>query len=260
MSQPSQSHGDESLWLDILQLAATTSNAYISIDPQNIELLRVVIDRTADDPVNDRKRTTLCTYLWSLRSKSMLSKNPIIAELPAGVKCYVPSPSGRKVAMLCVDRRRGDAEKRYVDVMTGSTLVSSLCVDEFHGDFHASGWFSGVSWNSAEDAVVYVAERKVKKDERAFRRNEGQAEVKKHEVLEFEDEKDWGEQLEDAKRPTLVLFTLTDQRVQVLELPSNMNVSCGQVCNGVLVRSICVWFGDDCLSMSLLRNERLHLY
>ena len=221
----------EQLWLELIQLSHSESTAWALVDPDNPDLLRIIVECSSDDPVNDVKRNALHTYLWSVSSRSLLTRSPVTAELAPGVLCYTPSPSGRKAVVLCKDSRRGNSDQRFVDVFEESVLVSSTCVDEFHGDFHAKGWFAGVSWNSAEDAVVYVAERKVKSTAWPFRRKEPASGLTatEHDLPEFSHVEHWGEQLEQAKHPTIVHFSLTNQKVQVLKLPEQMAMSCGQV-------------------------------
>ncbi|XVE65924.1 hypothetical protein DITRI_Ditri08aG0038700 [Diplodiscus trichospermus] len=74
----------------------------------------------------------------------------------AGVSIIVPSPSGSK---LLVIRNPENESPSLFEIWSSSRLEKEFQVPQsVHGSVYADGWFEGISWNSDESLIAYVAE------------------------------------------------------------------------------------------------------
>ncbi|KAH9617888.1 hypothetical protein KSS87_023515 [Heliosperma pusillum] len=81
--------------------------------------------------------------------------SPFPIEL-AGVSLIVPSPSGSK--LLMVRNPENDSPIKF-EIWGESAVEKEFHVPQsVHGSVYSDGWFEGVSWNSDETLIAYVAE------------------------------------------------------------------------------------------------------
>ncbi|XP_074312947.1 acylamino-acid-releasing enzyme isoform X1 [Silene latifolia] len=81
--------------------------------------------------------------------------SPFPIEL-AGVSLIVPSPSGSK--LLMVRNPENDSPIKF-EIWGASAVEKEFHVPQsVHGSVYSDGWFEGVSWNSDETLIAYVAE------------------------------------------------------------------------------------------------------
>ncbi|KAG8484229.1 hypothetical protein CXB51_022744 [Gossypium anomalum] len=73
-----------------------------------------------------------------------------------GVSITVPSPSGSK---LLVIRNPENESPTQFEIWSSSRLEKEFRIPQStHGSVYADGWFWGISWNSDESLIAYVAE------------------------------------------------------------------------------------------------------
>ncbi|KAI8561214.1 hypothetical protein RHMOL_Rhmol04G0320800 [Rhododendron molle] len=73
-----------------------------------------------------------------------------------GVSTMVPSPSGSK---LLVVRNSENESPTQFEIWGASEVEKEFHIpDSVHGSVYSDGWFEGISWNSDETLIAYVAE------------------------------------------------------------------------------------------------------
>ncbi|KAK8556006.1 hypothetical protein V6N13_070077 [Hibiscus sabdariffa] len=73
-----------------------------------------------------------------------------------GVSITIPSPSGSK---LLVIRNPENESPTQFEIWSSSQLEKEFQIPQSsHGSVYADGWFEGISWNSDESLIAYVAE------------------------------------------------------------------------------------------------------
>ncbi|XP_017223095.1 acylamino-acid-releasing enzyme isoform X1 [Daucus carota subsp. sativus] len=74
----------------------------------------------------------------------------------SGASTMVPSPSGSK---LLVVRNSENESPTQFEIWSPSQLEKEVHVPQsVHGSVYCDGWFEGISWNSDESLIAYVAE------------------------------------------------------------------------------------------------------
>ncbi|XP_013143023.1 PREDICTED: acylamino-acid-releasing enzyme-like [Papilio polytes] len=135
------------------------------------------------------------------------------------------SPKGMFKAVIR-EEKEGKDKKQYLEVWCKHNLEH--CIDltalDLHGDVYADSEFGGLEWSQDESAVVYVAEKKVKKSEPYIKRksedkakNDGSGESPPKRGEEFIYRQDWGEQLVGKFFSVIVVCKLATETVTVLE-------------------------------------------
>ncbi|PKI56445.1 hypothetical protein CRG98_023183, partial [Punica granatum] len=92
-----------------------------------------------------KERTEAPTFQWS----------PFPVEM-TGVSTIVPSPSGSKLLVV----RNADNEcPTQFEIWSHCQLENEFQIAQsVHGSVYTDGWFEGISWNSEENLIAYVAE------------------------------------------------------------------------------------------------------
>ncbi|XP_072932261.1 acylamino-acid-releasing enzyme-like [Epargyreus clarus] len=133
------------------------------------------------------------------------------------------SPSEAFRAVIREDRDGKDNKKQYMEVWSKNTLVHSVDLSalEVHGDVYTDSELGGLEWSSDETALVYVAEKKLKKSEpyikrKAEEKNESEANLPKK-GEEYIYRQDWGEQLVGRYLSVIVVFRLQNESLTVLQ-------------------------------------------
>lgn len=131
----------------------------------------LTVTRSARDFDTNSRRTFLYNVPFPHCSPNSL---PPPVEVSTKIKCRIPSPSGKKLALLVEesiptsadDTNNSNKKKRQVfEIWTnqGQSLSNRIVLPEQrHGTVCAetSGWFGSISWNMEESALVYCAEMK----------------------------------------------------------------------------------------------------
>ncbi|KAL3834809.1 hypothetical protein ACJIZ3_009545 [Penstemon smallii] len=105
---------------------------------------------------NKRRKSLLSSYAVKESNNSVkFHWSPFPTEI-TGVSAMVPSPSGSK--LLVIRNSEGDFTTHF-EIWGASEVKKEFVVPcSIHGSVYSDGWFEGISWNSDETAVAYVAE------------------------------------------------------------------------------------------------------
>lgn len=105
---------------------------------------------------NKRKKFMLSTVISKENENSVTFQwAPFPVEM-TGASAVVPSPSGSK---LLVVRNPENESPIQFELWSQSQLEKEFHVPQtVHGSVYADGWFEGISWNSDETLIAYVAE------------------------------------------------------------------------------------------------------
>ncbi|KAL4297139.1 hypothetical protein GQ457_12G004010 [Hibiscus cannabinus] len=136
-----------------------------------------------------------------------------------GVSITVPSPSGSK---LLVVRNPENESPTQFEIWSSSQLEKEFQIPQStHGSVYADGWFEGISWNSDESLIAYVAEEpspcKPSFDCRGYK----QGGSKDTECTSWKGqgdwEEEWGECYVGKKQPALFVINLKSGKVQAVQ-------------------------------------------
>ncbi|PIN21311.1 Dipeptidyl aminopeptidase [Handroanthus impetiginosus] len=158
-------------------LDAATQEEYASVsklvqeftDIPTIDKAWTFKSETADDVTHAMFLIGQPNLLSNKRRKSMLSSHilqksnnsisfhwaPFPIEM-TGVSAVVPSPSGSK--LLIIRNPEGDSPTHF-EIWGPSEVKNQFAIPRsIHGSVYLDGWFEGISWNTDETAIAYVAE------------------------------------------------------------------------------------------------------
>ncbi|XP_047995614.1 acylamino-acid-releasing enzyme-like isoform X2 [Leguminivora glycinivorella] len=137
------------------------------------------------------------------------------------------SPKETFKAVIREEKDNKDTKKQYLEIWrlnAGLTNCIDLTALDIHGDVYADSEFGSLDWSQDETAVVYVAERKLKKSEPYIKRSKaedasksggGDPAPKKGE--EYVYRQDWGEQLVGKHLSVVVVCKIETEAFTVLE-------------------------------------------
>ncbi|CAH2038013.1 unnamed protein product, partial [Iphiclides podalirius] len=136
------------------------------------------------------------------------------------------SPKGMFKALIREEKEGKESKKQYLEVWCQHKL--DHCIDltslDVHGDVYADSEFGTLDWTQDESAVVYVAEKKLKKSEPYIKRKsedkpkaDGSGESAPRKGEEFLYRQDWGEQLVGKHLSVVVVCKLATESITVLE-------------------------------------------
>ncbi|XP_043692144.1 acylamino-acid-releasing enzyme-like isoform X1 [Telopea speciosissima] len=105
---------------------------------------------------NKRRKHMLSAHISQESNHSVSFQwTPFPVEM-TGVSTTVPSPSGLK---LLVVRNQENGSPTQFEIWDSSQLRKEVHVPQsVHGSVYTDGWFEGISWNSDETQIAYVAE------------------------------------------------------------------------------------------------------
>ncbi|XP_073144166.1 acylamino-acid-releasing enzyme 1 isoform X4 [Henckelia pumila] len=179
---------------------------------------------------NKRKKSILSSHILQKNSNSITFQwAPFPIEV-TGVSAMVPSPSGTKLLII---RNPEDGSPTHFEIWGPSDVKDDFVVAQsVHGSVYTDGWFEGISWNSDETAVAYVAEEpnppKPTFNNFGFK-TEGTTEK---ECCSWKGQgdwaEDWGETYFGKRRPTLFVIDINSGEIRAVEGVGN-TLSVGQV-------------------------------
>lgn len=147
-----------------------------------------------------------------------------------GVSTMVPSPSGSK---LLVVRNPENESPTQFEIWGPSQLEKEFNVPQsVHGSVYTDGWFEGISWNSDETLIAYVAE-----EPSPSKPTFGGSGYKKGDSADKESgswkglgewEEHWGETYAGKRQPALFVINIESGEVHAVEGISK-SLSIGQV-------------------------------
>ncbi|KZV17829.1 acylamino-acid-releasing enzyme-like [Dorcoceras hygrometricum] len=179
---------------------------------------------------NKKRKSILSSHILHKSDDSVAFQwTPFPIEV-TGVSAMVPSPSG---TMLLIIRNSEDGSPTHFEIWGPSDVKKDFVVAQsVHGSVYTDGWFEGISWNSDETAIAYVAEEPnpPKPTFNNFGFNpEG---TKEKECCSWKGqgdwEEDWGETYFGKRRPTLFVIDVNSGEVRAVEGIGN-TLSAGQV-------------------------------
>ncbi|KAB5545061.1 hypothetical protein DKX38_013173 [Salix brachista] len=159
------------------------------------------------------------TFQWS----------PFPVEM-TGVSTIVPSPSGLKI--LVVRNPENESPTRFEIWNQGQVEKEFNIPQSVHGSVYCDGWFEGISWNSNETLVAYVAEEaspsKPTFNDSGYKKGGSADKDCGSWKGQGEWEEDWGETYAGKRQPALFLIDINSGQVQPVKGISK-SLSIGQV-------------------------------
>ncbi|WJX10671.1 acylaminoacyl-peptidase [Trifolium repens] len=148
----------------------------------------------------------------------------------SGVSVMVPSPSGSK--LLIVRNAESDGACRF-EIWSGSCLEREFHVPQSkHGSVYTDGWFEGISWNSDETLIAYVAEEpspaKPTFNDQGYKKSGSDDKDSSSWKGQGDWEEDWGETYAGKRQPALFVINITSGEVQAVK-GIDKSLSVGQV-------------------------------
>ncbi|XP_031255975.1 acylamino-acid-releasing enzyme 1-like [Pistacia vera] len=178
---------------------------------------------------NKKRKFMLSTAISKENSNSVnFQWAPFPVEM-TGASTIVPSPSGSK---LLVVRNPENESPTHLEIWSQSQLEKEFQIPQtVHGSVYVDGWFEGISWNSDETLIAYVAEepsppkptfsmgyQKAGSSDKDCGTWKGQGDW----------EEDWGETYAGKRQPSLFLINFDSGEVQAVKgIPKSLSV--GQV-------------------------------
>ncbi|OVA05354.1 Peptidase S9 [Macleaya cordata] len=211
--------------------------------------------------LGNKKRTHILSSHISKESNQSLSFQwaPFPVEM-SGVSTMVPSPSGLK--MLVIRNQENDSPTQF-EIWGPSQLEKEIHIPKsVHGSVYTDGWFEGISWNSDETLIAYVAEdpspSKPVFDGLGYKKR-GSAEKDCGSWKGQGDwDEDWGETYAGKRRPALFVINIFSGDVHVVDGISK-SLSVGQVVWAPMVEGldqylVFVGWPSDCGSPKVVRK------
>ncbi|KAH1136031.1 hypothetical protein AAZX31_10G001200 [Glycine max] len=182
--------------------------------------------------VNKRKKSIVSATILTQNDASSVTFQwaPFPIQV-SGVSAMVPSPSGSK--LLIVRNPESDGPCRF-EIWSSSQLQKEFHIPPSkHGSVYTDGWFEGISWNSDETCIAYVAEepaptkptfndlggyKKAGSSEKDCGTWKGQGEW----------EEDWGETYAGKRQPAPFVININSGEVQAVK-GIDKSLSVGQV-------------------------------
>lgn len=148
----------------------------------------------------------------------------------SGVSAMVPSPSGSK---LLVVRNSESESPTQFEIWGPSQLEKELLVPQStHGSVYSEGWFEGISWNSDETLIAYVAEEpapcKPTFSGMGFKKSGSVDKDCSSWKGQGYWEEDWGEAYAGKGQPALFVISINSGEVRAVE-GIDKSLSAGQV-------------------------------
>ncbi|XP_068631647.1 acylamino-acid-releasing enzyme-like isoform X2 [Battus philenor] len=174
----------------------------------------------------DKGKTTKYLHDYILdKNLNVLSQSEFGVDVSNELLSAV-SPKGMFKAVIREEKEGKDAKKQYLEVWCKHNLAH--CVDltalDIHGDVYADSEFGSLDWTQDESALVYIAEKKLKKSEPYIKRKsedksktDGSGESAPKKGEEFLYRQDWGEQLVGKHLSVVVVCKLATETFTVLD-------------------------------------------
>ncbi|XP_004498001.1 acylamino-acid-releasing enzyme isoform X2 [Cicer arietinum] len=147
-----------------------------------------------------------------------------------GVSVMVPSPSGNK--LLIVRNAESEGPCRF-EIWSSSCVEKEFLIPQSkHGSVYADGWFEGISWNSGETHIAYVAEEpspaKPTFNDLGYKKSGSDDKDSGSWKGQGDWEEDWGETYAGKRQPALFVINITSGEVQAVK-GIDKSLSVGQV-------------------------------
>ncbi|TKY53803.1 Acylamino-acid-releasing enzyme [Spatholobus suberectus] len=181
--------------------------------------------------VNKRKKSIVSATILRQNDGSVAFQwAPFPIEM-CGVSAMVPSPSGSK--LLIVRNPESEGPCRF-EIWSSSKLEKEFHVPQSkHGSVYTDGWFEGISWNSDETCIAYVAEepspaKSTFNDQGSYKKDSSPDKDCGTWKCQGEWEENWGETYAGKRQPMLFVINITSGEVQAVK-GIDKSLSVGQV-------------------------------
>ncbi|XP_057489055.1 acylamino-acid-releasing enzyme isoform X2 [Actinidia eriantha] len=179
---------------------------------------------------NKRRKHIISSHILK---ESNGSSSFIWAPFPiemTGVSTMVPSPSGSK---LLVVRNSENESPTQFEIWSGSQVEKEFQIPHsIHGSVYSDEWFEGISWNSDETLIAYVAEEPApsKPTFSNFGYKKGSSTDKDCGIWKGQGdwEEEWGETYAGKRQPALFVININSGDVRFVE-GIGKSLSVGQV-------------------------------
>ncbi|GAB4851013.1 hypothetical protein Ancab_030309 [Ancistrocladus abbreviatus] len=179
---------------------------------------------------NKKRKYLMSAFITNDGNDSMTFEwSPFPVEM-SGVSIAIPSPSGSK--LLIVRNPENDAPTKF-EIWGPSKVENEFHIPQtVHGSVYADGWFEGISWNSDETLIAYVAEEP-SPPKPTFDIFGYKSEVSKNKDCnswkgQGDWEEGWGETYVNKRRPALFVIDVNSGEVRATE-GIRRSLSVGQV-------------------------------
>ncbi|XP_058724235.1 acylamino-acid-releasing enzyme-like [Vicia villosa] len=179
----------------------------------------------------NKKRKLILSSTVTKRSDGSVNLQwaPFPVEV-SGVSAIVPSPSGSK--LLIVRNPESDGPSRF-EIWSNSYLEREFHVPQSkHGSVYTDGWFEGISWNSDETHIAYVAEEpspaKPTFNDLGYKKSGSDDKDSSSWKGQGDWEEDWGETYAGKRQPALFVINISSGEVQAVK-GIDKSLSVGQV-------------------------------
>ncbi|XVF62998.1 hypothetical protein PTKIN_Ptkin09bG0053800 [Pterospermum kingtungense] len=147
-----------------------------------------------------------------------------------GVSIISPSPSGSK---LLVVRNSENESPSTFEIWNSSQLEKEFQIAQaVHGSVYADGWFEGISWNSDESLVAYIAEEpspiKPSFDHQGYTKGATKDKECSSWKGQGDSEEEWGECYAGKRQPAVFVINLDSGKVHAVKGIAK-SLSLGQV-------------------------------
>ncbi|KAL5066858.1 hypothetical protein RYX36_017745 [Vicia faba] len=179
---------------------------------------------------NNKRKLILSSTVTKRSDGSVtLQYAPFPVEV-SGVSAIVPSPSGSK--LLIVRNPESDGPSRF-EIWSNSYLERDFHVPQSkHASVYTDGWFEGISWNSDETLIAYVAEEpspsKPTFNDLGYKKSGSDDKDSKSWKGQGDWEEDWGETYAGKRQPALFVINIASGEVQAVK-GIDKSLSVGQV-------------------------------
>ncbi|XP_059446033.1 acylamino-acid-releasing enzyme isoform X2 [Corylus avellana] len=179
---------------------------------------------------NKRRKCIISAHI-SQETKGTVSFQwaPFPVEM-TGVSTIVPSPSGSKLLVL---RNPENESPSKFEIWGSSQLEKEFHIPQsVHGPVYTDGWFEGVSWNSDETLIAYVAEEpspsKPTFNDLGYKKGGSTDKDCGSWKGQGDWEEDWGETYGGKRQPALFVININSGEVQAVK-GIEKSLSVGQV-------------------------------
>nr|POE82514.1 acylamino-acid-releasing enzyme [Quercus suber] len=179
---------------------------------------------------NKRRKSILSTHIFKDNNSSVNFRwSPFPVEM-TGVSTIVPSPSGSK---LFVVRNPESESPSQFEIWGSSQLEKEFHIPQsVHGSVYTDGWFEGISWNSDETLIAYVAEEpspsKPTFNDLGYKKGGSTDKDCSSWKGQGDWEEEWGETYAGKRQPVLFVININSGEVQAVK-GIKKSLSVGQV-------------------------------
>ncbi|XP_050219086.1 acylamino-acid-releasing enzyme-like isoform X2 [Mercurialis annua] len=180
---------------------------------------------------NKRRKYILSATISKENSSSINFQWAAFPFEMSGVSTMVPSPSGSK--LLLIRNPENDSPTRFEIWSQGQVEKEFHVPQSVHGSVYVDGWFEGISWNSDETLIAYVAEEPSSSKPTFTSLGYQKSGASKDKECsswkgQGEWEEEWGETYAGKRQPALFVISTSSGEVQPIKGVSK-SLSIGQV-------------------------------